>query len=201
MHEVRIALLAGVTGDEPALCLLQELAVGVEHAVHVADVAGAHRRVEQARVPEVPVMAGGQPLVVGDVAGGLLEVGHQASPLEHLGQHVGGLLTRQVHPAELCDRVVPVLEEDLFVEVLGPLQPYGGVDADVAADVELTDELVEEEATEALVRTRIPGKERALHHLGQVHEREHWLVEIGEVPPKDVGLFGTERFHGVGKHA
>jgi len=39
-------------------------------------------------------------VVVGHVAGGLLEVGHEAAPLEDLGQDVRGLLTGEVHTAE-----------------------------------------------------------------------------------------------------
>jgi hypothetical protein len=37
-----------------------------------------------------------------------------------------------VHPAELGDRVVAVLEEHPLVELLGPLEPDGGVDGLVA---------------------------------------------------------------------
>jgi len=42
-----------------------------------------------------------------------------------------------VHATELGHRVVAVLAEDLLVELLGPLQPDGGVDTEVAADVEV----------------------------------------------------------------
>ena len=60
-----------------------------------------------------------RPIRVGDVAGGLLEVGHEPAPLEHLGQDVGRALARQVHAAELGHRVVAVLEEHPLVESLG----------------------------------------------------------------------------------
>ena len=105
---------------EPRLQLGQQLAVGVEHAVHVADVAGPERRVEDLGVAVVAVVAGAEPLVVGDVARRLLEVGHEPAPLEHLGEHVGRLLAGQVHATELGHRVVAVLDEDPLVELLGP---------------------------------------------------------------------------------
>ncbi len=121
VDEVGVAGLAGVPHGQPRLGLHQQLAVGVEHPVHVPHVPGPEGRVEQPGVAVVPVVAGGQPVVVGDVPGGLLEVGHQPAPLQHLGQDVGGLLAGQVDPAQLGHRVVAVLEEDLLVELLGPL--------------------------------------------------------------------------------
>ena len=103
-----------------------------------------------------------QPVVVGDVAGRLLEVGHEPAPLEHLGEHVRRLLAGQVHAAELGHRVVAVLEEDPVVELLGAPQSHGGVDADVAAHVEVAHELVEEQPPQALGRARVAGEEGAL---------------------------------------
>ena len=115
--------LAGVAGDEPGLQPGQQLGVGVEHPVHVAHVAGAERRVEDLGRPVVAVVAARQPGVVADVAGRLLEVGHQAAPLEDLGQHVGGLLAGQVDAAQLGHRVVAVLEEDPLVELSARRSP------------------------------------------------------------------------------
>jgi hypothetical protein len=48
-------------------------------------------------------------------------------------------------PAELGDRVVAVVEEDPFVEFLGPVEPDRGIDGVIAAHIEITDELVEEQ--------------------------------------------------------
>ena len=62
----------------------------------------------------------------------------------------------------------------------------------VAGDVELADELVEEQAAQALGRARVAGEQRALHDLGQVDQGEDRAVEVGEVPPEDVGLVGAE---------
>ena len=185
---------ADVLGDE-----LDEQAVRVEHAVHVADVAGAVARREHPRVTEVPVTpteAG----VVGDVAGALLEVAEQPSPFEDLGQQVRGLLARQVDATELGDGVVPVLDEHLLVEVFRPRQTDGGVETLVADDVELADELVEEQSPQALRAPAVTGEEGALHDLGQVDEREDRPVEIGEVPPEDVGFLGRELLGDVHGH-
>ena len=90
--------------------------------------------------------------VVRDVAGRLLEVGHEPAPLEDLGEQVRRLLARQVHASELGDGVVAVLEEHAVVELLGPPQADGCVDGEVAGEVEVADELVEEQASQALRR-------------------------------------------------
>jgi hypothetical protein len=55
-----------------------------------------------------------------------------------------------VHAAELRDRVVAVLDEDLLVERLGPPEADGGVEGLISADVQVADELVEEQPPEAL---------------------------------------------------
>ena len=94
--------------------------------------------------------------------------------------------------AELRDGVVAVLEEDALVELLGAAQADGGVDGGVAGEVEVADELVEEQAAQALVAARVPGEERALHDLGQVDEREDRPVEVREVRAKDLGFVGGE---------
>ncbi len=97
-------------------------------------------------------MPGAEPTVIGHIARGLLEIGHQPAPLEHLGEHVRGLLARQVHTTELRHRVVAVLEEDAVVELFGAPQSHGGVHAGVAGHVELTHELVEKQSPQALGR-------------------------------------------------
>ena len=108
------------------------------------------RGVEDLGWSEVAVLPVLQPLVVGDVARRLLEVRHEAPPLEDLRQHVGRLLAGEVDPPELGDRIVAVFDEHLFVELLRALEPDGGVDGGVARDVELAHELVEEEPAQAL---------------------------------------------------
>ena len=106
-----------------------------------------------------------------------------------------------MHATELGDRVVAVLEEDPLVELLGPLQPDGGVDGGVAGDVEVAHELVEEEPPEALRRARVAGEEGALHHLGQVDQGEDGPVEVRDVAPQDGRLLVVKRLLDVGEHA
>ena len=60
VDEVGVAGLARVARSQPGLGRLQQLAVGVEHPVHVPHVAGPERRVEQAGIAVVAVVAGGQ---------------------------------------------------------------------------------------------------------------------------------------------
>ena len=64
--------------------------------------------------------------------------------------YVSRLLAGEVNATELGDRVVAVLEEDAVVELLGPAEADPGIDRLVAGDVELADELVEEQPSEAL---------------------------------------------------
>ena len=158
VDEVAVVRVLGILGRHPRTHEGQQLPVGVEHAVEATDVARPVRRFEDLGGAEVPVVAALQPVVVGDVAGRLLEVGHEPAPLENLGEHVGGLLACQVHPAQLRHGVVAVLDEDLLVEPLGPFEPDGGIERDVTGDVEVADELVEKEPPEALGRARVPRR-------------------------------------------
>ena len=115
----------------------------------------------------VVAVAPAEPRVVRDVARRLLEVRHEPAPLEDLGEQVRRLLAREVHATELRDGVVAVLEEHAVVELLGAAQPDGRVDGEVAGEVEVADELVEEEAPQALrrcastARTARPSRPRA----------------------------------------
>ena len=38
------------------------------------------------------------------------------------------------------------------------------------------------------MRSAVPSEKRALDHLREVHEREHWLVEVREVTTKNIFL-------------
>ena len=105
-----------------------------------------------------------------------------------------------MHTAQLRHGVVAVLEEHLLVQLLGSLEADGGVDRDVAGDVEVADELVEEQPSEALRAAAVAGEERALDDLGEVDEGEHRAVEIGEIPPEDVRLCWGELLGDVDRH-
>ena len=198
-HEIAVGRVLLDRGSDVIGDRAQHVAVRIEHAVHVADVpraqpAGEHRRV--AVVAIAPAEAG----VVGDVAGALLEVAHQATPLEHLRQHVRGLLAGDVHAGQLGHGIVAVLDEHLLVQVFGPLEADRGVDRVITRDVEIADELVEEEPPEALGAAAVPGEQRALHDLGKVDQREDRPVQVREVPPEHVPFFRCELLGDVGSH-
>ena len=106
--------------EEPVL----EEAPAVEAELAEAPAPAVEEPVEAVAAPDAGVIR--------DVAGRLLEVRHEPAPLEHLGEQVGGLLASQVDPAQLGHRVVPVLEEDPVVELLGSPEADGGVDGLVA---------------------------------------------------------------------
>ena len=183
-----------MVGDE-----LRALAVRIEDPVEVADVAGAERAGEDRRVAVVSVAAA-EPTVVGDVPRALLEVAHQPPPFEHLRQQVRGLLAREVDATELGNRVVAVVEEHPLVELLRSIEPDRRVDRLVAADVEVADELVEEQTTQRLRAAAVASEQGALHHLRQIDQCKHWSVEIGEVPPQNVGFVRGERLGHVNSH-
>ena len=185
VHEVAVTGLLGELLGHPGLHAREERAVGVEDSVHLAHEAGAVLGVEQFGWPEVAVLPVVEPLVVRDVARRLLEVGHETSPLEDLRQHVGGLLAGEVDAAELCDRVVAVLDEDPLVELLGALQADRRVHRRVTGDVEVPDELLEEEPPQALGRAGVPCEEGAFDHFRQVDQGKHRLVQVGHVAAED----------------
>ena len=160
--------------------------VGAEQRVHRrlvlrAELGGA--------VVAVPAAAGHR-RVVGDVARGLLEVGRRPRALQHLGQHVRDPLARDVGAAELRHRVVPVADEDPLEEPRRPLA-LAAVPRP-AARRHRVGELVEEEPPQRAGVARIAGEQRALHRLGQVDEREHRAVEVGDVRREPLALGGRE---------
>ena len=79
--------------------------------------ARAARRADLRR--DVIAPAAVQRVGVRHVARRLLEIRHQPSPLEHLGQDVRDVLAGDVRAAELRDRVVAVLVEDPRVQLFG----------------------------------------------------------------------------------
>ena len=137
-----------------------------------------------------------------DVTRRLLEVRHEAPPLQDLREHVGRLLAGEVDTAELRHRIVAVFDEHFLVELLHTLESDRGVDAGVTRDVELPDELVEEEPAQVLGRAGVAGEECSLDDFRQVDQGKDRLVQVGHVAAKD-GLFvGREPLFGVfGKFA
>ena len=105
-----------------------------------------------------------------------------------------------MHAAELCNGVVAVVEEHALVQLLGTVETDRRVDGVVAAHVEIADELVEEQTPQRLVAAAVPSKEGALDHFGQIDEREHRTVEVGEVPAQHIGLVRGEGLRDVHSH-
>ena len=128
----------------------QQFGVGVEHSVHLTDVARTESRFEQVVVPIEAVVAVVESSVVAEIARRLLEVAHETTPLEDFGEDVARLFTGQMDAAQLGHRVVAVLDEDPLVELVGAVESDGRVDRRVTRKIEVADELVEEESAQAL---------------------------------------------------
>ena len=190
MGKIAVAGDFGVALGEVVVKDGQQLAVRVEHAVHVPHVPGPQRRRQYFGAAVITVAPARQPRVVSDIPGRLFHVRHQPAAFEHLCEQVGRLLASQVDPTELGHRIVAVLEENTVVELLRPGQADRGVDAVVPAYFEVAHELVEEQAAQALGGAGIAGEQRALYDLRQVDERKYRSVEVREVPAEDVGLRG-----------
>jgi hypothetical protein len=105
-----------------------------------------------------------------------------------------------VDTTQLRHRIVAVFEEHAVIQLLGAAQSDGGVDGDVAGDVEVADELVEEQPSQALGRPAVAGEQRPFDHFGQVDQRKHRPVEVREVPPEDVRLVRLEVLGDVHGH-
>ena len=93
-------ILLGAPGTQP----FEPLGVELEDALHRGRVGLA-----EAFVPVVAEAAAGEPAVVGDVAGRLLEVGREPAALEDLREDVRGPLAGEVRATELGDRIVSEL--------------------------------------------------------------------------------------------
>ena len=148
-----------------------------EELLHRLGVGGA----ELAVAVEAVAAAGRvrQRLVVGDVAGRLLEVSREAAALEDLGEDVRDPLARDVRAADLRDRVVAVAHEDAFVEpgrALALLALEGP-----SALRHVGRELIEVEAAQRVRIAGVAGEERSLDRLREVDEREDGTIEVREV--------------------
>ena len=194
-----LAVAARPALRRPLLDLGQRARVDREQVVHRRRELGAELLV--AVVAEAAAGLLGERPVVGDVAGGLLEVGGEAAPLEQLGEDVRRPLGGDVGAADLGDRVVAVAEEDALVELRGALA-LGAVEGP-GAGLDVGGELLEEEPPDRPRVARVAGEQRALDRLGQVDEREDGTVEVGEVGCEELSLLGGEGLyrvaHGAGR--
>ena len=175
--------------------------VGVEGCVQCAHESGAQRRsIQFARHVVLPLAV--RAVRVRHITRRLLEVGHQAAPLEHFRQHVRHALAGEVGAAQLRDRIVAVLVQHLCVELVGaggagaferdglwavPYRRWCMAGGDVAK------KLIQEQPAKRLGRSRIAGKQRAFDGLRQIDEREDRPVGVGEVRREGPNLFGCER--------
>ena len=116
MDPVRIARRLWVPAFEIRLHHRDPFGVALEAVVHRPARSGRATlplRLRRHVVTPPPV----EPIGVGDIAGRLFEVRHQAPPFEDLGQNVRDVFAGDVRAAELRDRVVAVLAEDAGVEL------------------------------------------------------------------------------------
>ena len=174
---LRLVVAARPALGRPGLDPLERARVDREDLVHRGAELGPEPLVAVVAVAAAGVL--GQRLVVGDVAGRLLEVGGEAAALQHLGEDVGDPLAGDVGAADLGDRVVAVAEEDALVELRGALALLR-VEGP-AAGRRVGGELLQVEAAHGPGIARIAGKKRPLDRLRQVDEGEHRAVEVGEV--------------------
>jgi len=156
---------AGLTAGPPRTLAWGDPArVGLEGLVEGLHVAGGRdaRRAPRGRDTSRTARA----VRVRDVARGLLEIGHEPSPLEHLGQDIGRALAGDVHTAQLGHRVIAVLREHALVELFGARGPHGpGAGAGLET---LAQELVEEKAAERLGGAGVAAKRAPLTTSGRL---------------------------------
>jgi hypothetical protein len=146
VDEVAVDFLLRVALAEPRFHRLVHAAVGRERLVEECGVPLARRgAVELGRQRRAPCAAG--LVVVAHVASRLLEVGGQAPPLERLREQLRRLLAREMHAAELSDRVVAVLHEHRVVQTGRALAARRRRGTSVCPGdlVDVAGELVEEE--------------------------------------------------------
>ena len=166
--------------------------VGFERRVERADIRHAQTGALELRRHVVLPLAV-RPIGIRDVARRLLEVRHEASPLQHLRQNVRDTFARDVRAAELRDRVVSVLTEYARIQSVRALGA-DGTRARRRIRVELTEELVQEQSTHRFVRTRIAREERALHRLRKIAKHEHRAIGVREVRIERARFFRCECF-------
>ena len=179
INAVRIGWRLGILRAEVRLHRRNPSRIGLERVIHHPGELGCERRpCDFGRHVILPAPV--RPIRVGDISRGLFEVGHQATPLEDLGQNIGGAFAGDVDAAQLCDRIVSVLVEDARI------QPVGAVGADgresrLVKGLNVAPKLVQKEAPQRLGRSRVAREHRALDRFGQVDQREDRPIGVGEI--------------------
>ena len=141
-----------------------------------------------------------RPIGVGHVSRRLLEVRHQAAPLEHLRQHVRDAFAGDVRAAELCDRIVAVLVEHARVELVGARETDRAA-ARRRRGTDLVEKLVQEEPPQRLGRSRVAREQRALDRFRQIGQREDRPIGVGEVRRQRARLGFGEGVLGLRRNA
>jgi len=141
--------------------------IGVEESVEISDVPRTEGAAQDLWIPEVSIPTAESRVVV-DVPRALLEVAHEAAPLEDLGQQVRCLLARKVNGTKLGYGVVAVLEEHFVVEALRLVEPNRGIHRTIAGHIQVLHELIKEEPSERLRAPAVAGEQCTLHNLGKV---------------------------------
>ena len=172
-----------------------EAAIGVEQRVRRPLVVGMGQL--WAAVVEVPTIQA-RP-VEADITRGFLERRDpDPAVLQRFGGQRGGLLYSEVRAGQLGDGVVAVTDKDTLVELLGA--PYGDhivIDRRRSGQafkpgIRFVDELVQQDAAQALLRPRVAGEEGALHDLRQVPQGKNRPVQVREVAGEERGFGGVE---------
>ncbi len=190
VHAFGVLRRARIPRGEVRLHAVDERRVALERRIHRLHISIAKRALHFGGHVIAPASV--QRVGVGHVPRRLLEVRHEAPPLEDLRQNVRDVFAGDVCPAELRDRVVAVVAEDFRVQLLRPFDAHrrgGGV-----RSREVPGELVEEQPSQRLGRARVPREERALDRFRQVRQREDVAVEIGEEWCERLPLVGRECF-------
>ena len=151
---------------------LEPARVGLERAIERASIPRPQRSAVELG-GHVVLPAAARPIGVRHVARRLLEVGHQAAPLEHLRQDVRHAFAGEVHAAELRDRVVAVFGRTRARTAFRRARRRRwSLSADRARRATIAEKLVEEQTPQRLGGARIAREQRALDGFRQVGQRE-----------------------------
>ena len=131
------------------------------------------------------------PVGVWNVPGRLLEVRHEAPPLEHFRQDVRHALARHVRAAELRNRVVAVFVQHARVQLVGAGRADRGAGRS-AVSRNVASELIQEQTAQCFRRSRIAREQGALDGFRQVGQDEDRPVGVGEVRREGGRFFGCE---------
>jgi hypothetical protein len=157
VHEVAVPGVLGTRRGSVGEAHRDQLGVGVEHAVHVADVAGAEglMRAPRGRGSTGTGRRGARRRrCSGSTARGSWSRPHSSS----LVSRFDACSQARCTPPSWATESSPYSKNTLVVELLGPFEADRGVDPSVAGHVEVADELVEEQPPQRLRATGCSGR-------------------------------------------